>query len=56
MIAAMTRRLQAAQPQRPVRGLTRFAALLDRVLPRYQGAILLPEGAYLHTPAAISPP
>lgn len=47
MIAAMTRRLQAAQPQRPVRGLTRFAALLDRVLPRYQGVIRLPEGAYL---------
>lgn len=33
VIATGTRRLQAAQPQRPLRGLTRLAALLDRWLP-----------------------
>lgn len=43
-LAAGTRRLQAAQPERPVRGLTRFAALIDRWLPRYQGVIRLPGG------------
>jgi len=47
VIAAGTRWLQAAQPQRPLRGLTRFAALLDRWLPRYQGVIRLPGGARL---------
>lgn len=47
MIAAGTRRLQAAQPDRPLRGLTRFAALLDRWLPRYQGVIRLPGGGRL---------
>jgi FkbM family methyltransferase len=47
LIAAFTRRLQTLQPHRPIRGLTRFASLLDRWLPAYQGNVQLPDGTYL---------
>jgi len=42
-IAAMTRRLQALRPNRPLKGLVRFAALLNRVA-QYHGVIRLPDG------------
>lgn len=47
LIAAMTRQFQALQPQRPLRGLSRFANLLNRVLPSFAGEIRLTDGTYL---------
>jgi FkbM family methyltransferase len=47
LITQVTRWLQARQPSRPLRGLTRFAALCARTLPAYQGTIRLPNGSRL---------
>ena len=45
-IAALTRRFQALSPHRPVKGLVRFSALLNRYA-HYQGVIRLPGGVLM---------
>jgi FkbM family methyltransferase len=47
LVAAGARRLQALQPGRPVKGLTRFSTWLSHWLPDYQGVIRLPDGIRL---------
>lgn len=46
-VAACTRWLQGRSPQRPIKGLTRFANALGRVAP-YQGVVTLPDGFTMH--------
>lgn len=46
-IAAGTRRLQAHQSRRPLKGLTHFMNWLHRWLPAYQGVIRLANGAQM---------
>lgn len=46
IIAALTRRMQALSPQRPIKGAVRFSALLDRFV-RYQGVVRLPGGVLM---------
>jgi FkbM family methyltransferase len=47
VIAALTRRLQALSPNRPLKGLTRFSTLLDRRVSSYQGVIRLRDGVLM---------
>jgi FkbM family methyltransferase len=44
VIAALTRRLQALSPNRPLKGLTRVSKLLDGWTSGYQGVIRLQDG------------
>lgn len=48
LIAGWTRRLQARFPERPLKGLTRLANLINRLLPAYQGAITLANGSRMY--------
>jgi FkbM family methyltransferase len=47
VVAALTRRLQALSPNRPLKGLTRVSNLLDRWMPGYQGVIRLQNGVLM---------
>jgi FkbM family methyltransferase len=47
LVASWTRRLQARFPRRPIKGLTRFAALIDRLFAPYEGVIELADGVRL---------
>lgn len=47
-IARITRALQARQPHKPIRGLTRFERALNRLLPPYVGSVSLPSGVIMH--------
>lgn len=46
-ISGVTRWLQAKQPSRPLRGLTRLSNLLGRLLPLYQGSVRFVDGTRL---------
>src|SRR5258708_4496963 len=47
-IARITQWMQARQPSRPLRGLTRLGKLLDRWLPAYQGQMRFPDGTLFY--------
>jgi len=44
LVAGVTQRLQALQPDRPLRGLHRFSRLASRLLPPYEGIVTMPLG------------
>jgi FkbM family methyltransferase len=52
-IAAVTGWLQSRFPRRPLKGLTRFSALISRLFPRYVGPVRLPDGTRFHVDSHI---